>query len=88
MKKYYGLDNKRMLLKIDSQQKRYKNLESFEKWCMKVWSIWQLAEYQEKQIAESIKPARNIIGKKIMNAFTSECIIYIFDLPFSHSLRT
>lgn len=75
MQKYYGLDNRKMLLKIDNEQKRYKNLKSYEKWCMKAWSIWQLAEYQEQQIAESIKPARSITGEKIIDVF---CMYHVY----------
>ncbi|CAH0605555.1 unnamed protein product [Chrysodeixis includens] len=62
MKKYCGVDITKMLLKIDNQQKRYKTLESFEKSCIKVWSLGQIIEYQEKRLAASIQPASNTIA--------------------------
>ncbi|KAJ2951880.1 hypothetical protein O0L34_g4131 [Tuta absoluta] len=47
-KKYMNIDLSLTALKVNSRKKMYKNLDNVETCCLKTWSVWMVAEKQQK----------------------------------------
>ncbi|KAI5637417.1 DNA polymerase family A domain-containing protein [Phthorimaea operculella] len=73
-KKYSNIDLSLTALKVNSRKKMYKNLDNVETCCLKAWSVWVVAEKQQKYLLQQYHSAQNTLGLETqVSKILAEC---------------